>query len=183
MEEVENNYYESLLQRGINLNSCIMVHNAYWSYFTELNFRYPNVSIHTFGRGLYYLDSQVRKYPNDYCYEIYDLFLLSSNGGYDESDLEELEELAEKMSINKRITFGYYYPVAHQGCCSYIIESYFNGNKNFSDSGVLEKHIYDSFQMINLMAEKHMELISKENNEEREKNENLKLDLNLSNKK
>lgn len=176
MEKVDNNYYENLLKRGINLNSCVMIHNAYWSYFMELNSCYPNAIVHTFGRSIYHLASQIRKYPNDYSYEMYDLFLLSSNGGYDEDDLEELEQLAEKISTNKRVTFGYYYPVAQQGCCSYKIESYFMGTKDFNNEGVLERPAIDAIQMINIMAEQHMKLM--ENNYQKvDGNGNMELRL------
>lgn len=176
MNEVNKKYYESLLQQGIKLNSCVMVHNAYWSYFTGLNSHYRDVNIHTFGGELFYLHSKVRKYPNEYSYTMYDMFLLASNSYFDNYSLEELEQLAEKMSENKRITLGYSYPVAHQGSCSYIIESYFNGIKDFSDTGVLEKLVIASIQMIDNMAKKHMELM-REHNQEQDGNNSLELKL------
>jgi len=178
---MENNYYESVLDKGIKLNSCVMVHNAYWSYFRKLDSHYSEVAIHTFGGDKFYFDSAVRNYPETYRYENYDLFLLSSNDYFAENSLEELKQLAMKMSENKRITIGYDYPVENQGCNSYVIESYFNGIKDFSIEGKLEKYVINSIQTINLMAEKHMELISK-NKQECDDNLSLELNLNIKDK-
>lgn len=169
-------YYEKLLESGVKLSSCVMSHNAYWSYFMGLQERYPDVCINTFGGSISYLNSAIRNYPNDYCYDKYDLFLLASSDLFDEDHLEKLEKIAIKMSENnKRITVGYSYIVENQGCSSYNLKSYLNGIKDFKKEGQLERYAIDSIQMIDLMAEVHMKLNNKIDNEE-----TLKLGLDLN---
>ena len=76
---LDDNNFIQRLQEGINTRVMIMTHNAYWPYFECLQNRYTDVCIHIFGSSMWDLDYAIRRYPNDYSYENYDLFLLSSS--------------------------------------------------------------------------------------------------------
>ena len=157
------NYYLNLLESGEKLNACIMSHNAYWSYFMSLHERYPDVAIHTFPSHPSSLSSIMRRYPDDYSYENYELFVLASSELFSDYALEELRAIAIEVSKKKRTTIGYSYVVRNQGYSSYILESYNNGGRDFESKGDLEELVYDSVQMADLMAEQHMKLINSKN--------------------
>lgn len=157
------NYYLNLLESGEKLNACIMSHNAYWSYFMSLNERYPDVSIHTFPSHVSGFTSRVHRYPDEYSYDTYDLFVLAASDCYSEYPLKELRAIAEEVSKKKRVTIGYAYVVKNQGHSSYIVESYNNGEMDYSDKGDLEKFVYDSVQMVDIMSKAHKKLESSNN--------------------
>ena len=152
------NYYQNLLESGEKLNACIMAHNAYWSYFMYLHECYPDVAIHTFPQRPSTLSSIVRRYPDDYSYESYELFVLSSSEIFSDCSLKELRAIAEEVSKNKRVTIGYSYIVPNQRYSSYILESYNNGEMDFNNQGDLEEQVTASVQMINIVSGKHVEL-------------------------
>lgn len=107
MENINDNYLINELKDGKNLDIVLLSHNAYWHELQKLDERFDNCRVTVFGSSTIYIKST----------DIYgqiensDLIIFYSRGFYDEYQIDELKDIAFRVSNdkNKRVSIGYSY--------------------------------------------------------------------------
>lgn len=109
MDNTANNYLINKLKGGNDLNITVLSHNSYWPGIQKLNNHFENCNVVVFGDSPSYIRcDNIQKYNK---VENSDLIIFYSSDFYDEDELDELKNLAFRISNekNKRVSIGYLY--------------------------------------------------------------------------
>lgn len=108
MRYVTENYLVKRLECGINTKILLFSHNSLWHYLQQFIGKYENFKIDVFGSRVGYM-----KIHNEYVLDDCDFIIFDSLDYYDEDELNELKDIALKVSddTNKRVSIGYSYIV------------------------------------------------------------------------
>ena len=155
---MKNNYYENLFMEGKGLHTCVIADYPCWKYFSDIHHQHQNINVHTFRSAYTYIESFKRIKGRSISYKNYDLIIYSSDALYDGRTLEDLQKIAASISERKRVTLCYSYVDKDKEHSTYVIESYTNGTKDYSDSGKVEAQTADTIPTANYLSELHMNL-------------------------
>ena len=144
------NYYNYLINELNNnrkINLLVIAHNAYCSMHQVASNEYSNYMVDTLPLGLVsYTPSRVKYYNQ------YDLLLYYSSTFYEDEELDEIKEFAEKLSINnhKRVVVGYYYIIPKEERVEKDID--FSVDIISYDKGKIEKDLHFDVQELSTLA-------------------------------